>query len=140
MTNYFANLIIGIFLGFLLGNFYLLVIDKIFFNNYVSNMNDYDQSFHGALLPVFIGLVFLFIKEFKKGNIDQYKEIQTIILVIGCLMGAYFFNAIINLAFNFMFIIIFGEKLAENIGGFTLGSMAGFVMVSYFYTKIKRES
>jgi len=55
-------------------------------------------------------------------------------------MGAYFFNAIINLAFNFMFIIIFGEKLAENIGGFTLGSMAGFVMVSYFYTKIKRES
>jgi len=75
MKNYLINATLGIFLGFLSGKFYLLFLDKVFFNNYISNMNDFDQSFHGALLPIFVSLVFLFIKEVKEGNFGQDKNI-----------------------------------------------------------------
>ena len=137
MKNYLINATLGIFLGFLSGKFYLLFLDKVFFNNYISNMNDFDQSFHGALLPIFVSLVFLFIKEVKEGNFGQDKNIQTIIFLIGGVIAASFLSWIINIVFNLLFATLFGEKLSEDIGGFTLGSVAGFLMISYFFTKMQ---
>ena len=134
MKEYLLNGILGIFLGYIFGFIYISFIDEILFNNFISNKNDFDQSFFGAIMPIFIFLILVFLYELKEG----IKDVMQVIMMIGSLIAAYFFSALVNLVFSFILILILGEYLFEkHIGGFISGSMSGFLIISYLYTVIK---
>ena len=145
MKHYILNSSIGIFLGYIFGALYISLLDKHLFDNYISNLSEFNQTFHGAYLPVIITLILLAIFELKKNKLERLKEIEfnDILLFIiyfgSILFGIYCMVGIGNIVFNFILILLIGEKNSNYLGGFECGSMAGFFMISLMYTKIKED-
>ena len=141
MKHYILNSSIGIFLGYIFGALYISLLDKHLFDNYISNLSDYDQTYHGAYLTVLLAIILVVIFEFKNGRLKRPDgiEFQEILLLLGILFGSYFMVGLGNLVFNFVLLLIIGENNMEYLGGFECGSMAGFFMISLMYTKIKED-
>jgi hypothetical protein len=141
MKHYILNTFLGVLLGYIFGTLYISIFDRQIFNNYISNMSDFDQTYHGAYLTVLLAIILIVIFEFKNGRLKRPDgiEFQEILLLLGILFGSYLMVGLGNLVFNFVLLLIIGEKNMEYLGGFECGSMAGFLMISLMYTKIKED-